>query len=169
MRPHCMREHEFSFITALCSLGSTHTPSFPPSLLPFPCRLCTTKCSCFNAQGYMLEAVGEISPSGQKAHISRLSYLKGKEGQQYLEIPNSAEEELKMMANGSIRPEKEWGTGIKYRWHFLRVSGELVEFYYCKHTAPPSPSPSLQDKYAKADKILCFAVSFCDEHSSECE
>lgn len=117
----------------------------------------------------MLEAVGEISPSGQKAHISTLSYLKGKEGQLYLEIPNSAEEELKMMANGSIKPEKEWGTRIKYRWHLLRVSGELVEFYYCKYTVPPFPSPNLQDKYAKADKILSFAVSFCHEHSSECE
>lgn len=121
------------------------------------------------AQGYMLEAVGEVSPSGLKAHISRLSYLKERESQQYLEIHNSAEKELKRMANGSIRPEKEWVTGIKYRWHFLRVSGELVELYSCKHTAPLLPSPSLQDKYAKADKIFCFAVSFCHEHSSACE
>lgn len=74
MRPHCMRQYGFSFITALCSLGSAHTLSFPLSLLFFSCWLNTTKCSCFIAQGYMLEALSEISPSGLKAHVSRFSH-----------------------------------------------------------------------------------------------
>lgn len=48
--------------------------NFPLSLLFFSCWLNTTKCSCFIAQGYMLEALSEISPSGLKAHISRFSH-----------------------------------------------------------------------------------------------
>lgn len=60
--------------------------------------------------GYMFEAVGDTSPSGMKAHTSRLSLFK----EEYLELPKSAEGELKMMATGSIQLEngrnRETGT-----------------------------------------------------------
>lgn len=141
-----MREYEFPSIRALCSLGSAHTQSLPPSLLHFSCKFCTTKCSCFIAQGYILEVVGEISPPGLKAHIMRLPCYKGKEGQQYLEIRNRAEEELKVMANGSVRPEKEWGNWNKVQ---MALSCECQESLWNSTTANIQlPLPSLPAFYS---------------------
>lgn len=58
------------------SLLSWQCPYTKFSSLPFGffCWLSTTKCSCFIAQRYMLEALSEISPSGLKAHVSRFSH-----------------------------------------------------------------------------------------------
>lgn len=47
-----MREYEFSFITALSSLGSTHTPSFPPSLpITFSLQVMHYKVQMFYGSG----------------------------------------------------------------------------------------------------------------------
>lgn len=39
-----------------------------------------------------------------------------------------------MLANGTIKPEKEWENWNKVQMALPEgVTGDLVEFYYCKH------------------------------------
>lgn len=80
MRPHCMREYGFTFITALCSLGSAHTLKFPS--LPFVFFLLVKhyKVQLFYCSGIHAGGIEWDFPIWTESPRKQVFTLKGKRG-----------------------------------------------------------------------------------------